>query len=177
MAWRPYHRVRQIYVPNPQGICTVGLESGGGLFEIRWRVPDSRLRVKCSLIFSPEGPWNRSTFDISASADMWIYAADQMRQGGSSGLAPVNDLEELAGVPITRAAPLPIPRSAGLIGYSREFVTSADYIVARVTFNPNAELAGEWVAQGQYQPEGQRLPDAEWDEIRSQCGSIEVGPG
>lgn len=167
--WKPRSSKRQIYTPNPQRVCSVGLESGGGNFELRWRNPDSRLRLKATLLFAPEGTHNPYTLDITGSGFLWPYAADQTRLGGSTRLAPVTDLEEVAGVPVTRDAPLALPLSAGLLGYSREFVTAADFVVFLANIQPNGDCAGEWTVLGQWQPDGQRLPDDEWDEIRAQC--------
>jgi hypothetical protein len=175
MSWKPWHKTRQIHTASPPAarICAVGVESGGGNFEVRLRTPDSRLRAKVSIYFSPNGPYDKTSIDISNDASLWIHAADQMRSGGSSALAPTNDLEsQLDGTPVTRDAPLTFPVSAGLLGYGREFVTASDFISAWVSIRTNG-TAGEWWAQAQWQPEGQRLPDDEWNEVVAQC-SLEV---
>jgi len=175
VSWKPYDGKRQIHTASPPAVrvCHVSAEGGGGDFEVLLRTPDSRLHAKVTIYFSPAAAYDRIATDIAETASLWIHAEDQMRMGGSSGRAPTNDLEsQQDGTPVTRDAPLLIPVSPGLMGYGREFVTASDFISAWLHVEPNGTV-GEWCAQAQWQPSGQRLPDDEWEEVKSQC-SLEV---
>lgn len=161
MSWKPRNRLRQIYCPNAAHVFHLGAESSG-TFEIKVRNPDSRIRMKVTIYFAPTGPWNPQTIDITGFSTLWIYAADQQRLGGSSTDIPITDLDGS-----TRDAPIDIPVSAGLVGYSREFVTAGDFIKAWLAVESNGVI-GDWNVQIQAQPDGQRLPDDEWQDVMSQ---------
>jgi hypothetical protein len=160
--WIPRDRKRQIFLPNPKHIVHMQPESGNGTFEIRVRNPDSRIRLKLTIYFAPSTPQDPQTVDITGNATLWIYAADQSRLGGHSGDIPITDLDGS-----TRDAPIAIPVSAGLLGYSREFVTAGDYVKAQLAASPPG-IPGDWNVQIQAQPDGQRLPDEEWNDVRAQ---------
>ena len=120
--WKPRDQRRQIYCPNPRHIFHLAGEVAG-TFEFKVRNPDSRIRMKVTLYFAPSSPQNARTVDNTGLATLWIYAADQQRMGGSTTDIPITDLDGS-----TRDAPISIPASAGLLGYSREFVTAGDFI-------------------------------------------------
>jgi hypothetical protein len=175
--WKPRSRLRQIYCPAPKHIIHLDDGFPDGTFEIRVRNPDSRIRIKVTIYFDPTSPINPQTVDITGSTSLWIYAADQPRLGAFTGDIPITDLDGS-----TRDAPIAIPASPGLLGYSREFVTAGDFIKAWLAVSAPATVAGDWTVQIQAQPDGQRLPDDEWEEVRAQI-DVEVaqisadGPG
>jgi len=160
--WISRDRRNQIFLPNPKHIVHLAAEDGQGTFEIRVRNPDSRIRLKLTIYFAPSIPQNPATVDITGNATLWIYAADQARLGGHSGDVPITDLDGS-----TRAAPISVPASSGLLGYSREFVTAGDYVKAWLAVQSNL-VVGDWNVQIQAQPDGQRLPDDEWNDVRAQ---------
>lgn len=149
---------RQIYKPTP-----IILNTFPGAFGVQIRIPnpDSRCRVKMSIIFFPVA--GRSLIDMTGAGTIWVVASDEDQKGvsGSSGKTePVTNLEG------TQAAPFSFPQTAGLAGYSREFVTSADWIEATVNINTGEGVLGAWVLQTRIQPDAVTLDWGEWDEIR-----------
>ena len=120
-------------------------------------VPDSRLRVKISTIFVPQA--GQSTVN-AGTASLWLYEAEDDMSGTTGTTVPSTNVEG------TSAAPTAIPATAGLSGYSREFVTGADAIEGVFTAIAGAAGGlGTWVLQVRYQPESVRFTDAEWNEI------------
>ena len=152
---------RQIWAPDPIILCN---NVGGGEAAYDTTVivpaPDSRCRIKISVLFIVAA--GSAAPDITGPSSIWVAAceADQKGTGGGSGrLIPVTDLEGHQGTPT------PIPKDPGLLGYSREFVTAADWI--QVVFS-TASLAtpGTWVLQTRIQPDAVTLDWVEWDQIR-----------
>jgi len=117
--------------------------------------PDSRCRLRVSIM--AKFAW------FSAGATLWLAGAE-FDQGGPSGtLEPHTNLEG------TQAVPVPIPATAGLLGYSREFETSADAIYGEITLPESGSGPGATVyVTARIQPSGQRLPWPEWEEVRSE---------
>lgn len=162
-----YNGPRQIYTPKPIVIAT---NSGSGTktgerTELLIPVPDSQTRVKFSVMFVPKA--GSASFNLSgAGGTIWVSAQEQDQKGqagGGGGFYPVNDLEG------TAVAPTPFPTSAGLSGYSREFVTISDAIGVQITLDSiggGASKAGVWIAQFRIQPFAILFDWESWDQIR-----------
>lgn len=148
-------------------LATFRNNSGEGTAELLVPVPDSRLRVKLSILFIPT-----SGVAISGlNGSIWLREADRDMSGVSGALIPCANIEG------TAAAPTLFP-GAGLQGYSREFVTAADFILGTVEFSDGGPSAnGSWVFQCRYQPNNVRFTNDEWDKIAANCNpSVNVGP-
>jgi hypothetical protein len=127
-------------------------------------VPDSRLRVKISVLFAFVAGQQTSSPDLSpGGATLWLSAADDDDSGSTGTTLTETNLEG------TQAAPTAIPFTPGLVGYSREFITSADYIEGVFKTAHNG-FNGYWVLQLRYQPDtGQRFSTEEWEAIVGYC--------
>lgn len=142
----------------PKTVTLASIKAGEGVTKdvsFSVPVPDSRLRVKISLLFVPEDP------TLTSTADLWIFEADT-EDGGMRG-----DEVPLTNVEGTSAAPTSIPADSSLNGYSREFITAADYLNGRLTVND--EVAGFWLLQTRYQPQNTPFSIDEWKIVIAQC--------
>jgi len=161
---------RHKYVPMQQSLITFGASASGSDHTAVFRVPipDSRLRVKISVLFVPVA----GSLAISGlNATLWLYETDVEAAGVSGSQIPTTNIEG------TSATPTAIPAAAGLQGYSREFVSSGDYIVGKLIAQPGGPAVGTWVLQCRYQPDSVRFTDREWNEIVSQCNpNVTTGP-
>lgn len=140
-----------------------GSDGSDGTIDFKVPCPDSRMRIKVSLLFQPPAGTDLSTLVLTAS--LWLREADIDMSGVTGDLVPLANIEG------TQAAPTAIPKAAGLLGYSREFSgTAADFIVGTlaVTSTTTAE-GGSWVLQVRYQPQAVRFTDNEWNEIEPNC--------
>lgn len=170
----PYGGKRQIIIPQP---IILGFNSGGSeaptqSVEFRVQIPDSRLRVKTSVIFVPNAP----VFPVDISTmdpTLFLAEEDECYSGQYSGYVPL-----VAIIPGTSVgAPLSLPAAADLLGYSIESTTAADAIHGYLTWSSGA-IPGLWTLQTRYQPDGQRLPDEDWAETRQLCNATLLGsPG
>ncbi len=159
---RNFNGPRNIYRPEPivLAIANAMTETSYSTV-VRMRVPDSRTRVKLSVLFFPTSGGLPS--NLANLGTIWVAAAEEDQKGisGSSGrVIPVTDL---AG---TSTAPISFPVSDGLYGYSREFVTSADWIEATIAIDGAAGVRGAWVLQARIQPDAVTFSWDEWDQIR-----------
>lgn len=168
----PYGGQRQILIPQPVilGTNTGGEAATGAQFRVQ--VPDSRLRVKTSVIFVPANPV--FPVDISGfAATLFLAEEDECYGGAYSGYAPL--------VPIipgtTIAAPFALP-AGGLMGYSIESTTAADAIHGWLTWQSNntPALVGQWILQTRYQPDGQRFTDEDWADTKLLCNATLLTP-
>jgi hypothetical protein len=166
MAYGGASTIRQIKVADPVTILNVtgATEGGGGsLPPFRVVVPDSRLRTKVTVLFSPKPPYPEP-FDLtSLGATLYLADMEQDYGGDSAALLPA---VALVG---TRAAPVAIPLVADLLAWSKEFVTAGDCIQGWLALNNTTGFNGKLVLQARWQPDGQRIPDVEWDEIKRLC--------
>ncbi len=122
-------------------------------------IPDSRLRVKIATLFIPTS----GTATSGLGGTIWLREADQDASGVSGNLIPAANIEG------TLALPTTFP-TAGLQGYSREFISAADYILGTVVLTSSGPSAGgSWVLQTRYQPQGVRFTPQEWDIIAPLC--------
>jgi len=169
---RTFNGPRQLYVPQPIPICS-NAGGGEGSFStiVRVPVPSSQTRVKLSVIYFPT---SGDPGDLSGFGNIWVAAAEEDIKGmsGSSGrIVPVTDVEG------TSAAPTSFPATNGLSGYSREFVTSADWLQAVITLNSiGGGRVGNWVLQTSIQPEAIRFDWESWEQIRRLFVPQLVGP-
>lgn len=155
---------RQIYMPAPIILCTnAGVAESPLTYATRVRVPtpDSRCRVKLSILFVPTS--GEAPDDITGNSTLWAAACDYDQKGIAGGGGRTIPETNLVG---TEAAPTAIPVSAGLLGYSREFVTAADVIEANFATQTISGVQGAWVLQTRIQPDAVTLDWVEWDEIR-----------
>lgn len=123
---------------------TAGLGDGTNAPAIvRIRNPGGPNRFKLSLAFVPKDSSVVPGGGISNGSTIWVHADDDMdNAGGSRGPFPVTDLDG------TSALPTAIPQSSGLLGYSREFVTSADYVTGTLRiFDTPTGCPGTWYAK------------------------------
>jgi hypothetical protein len=123
-------------------------------------IPDSRSRCKLSLVFVPISGTPPQSI-VAKGLKLWLAEGEYDRQ--TTGLIiPCTNIEG------TSAAPTPIPIDAGLSGYSREFVTSADCVQGVLTIPAQLGdgVPGLIQLQGRIQPEAVGLPWAEWLELR-----------
>lgn len=170
MGWSGAPSKRQIFIPPPATLLFIPpdfeAEDDIQLPEFRVMTPDSRLRTKVTLLFSfPQDPDLVPPIDLTgAAATLYLYELEQDYGGSSAQLIPSVALEG------TFAAPTPIPKFPFLDGYSKEFVTAGDAIGGLFSVSNPSALSGFMVMlQARWQPDGQRLPDDEWDEIKHLC--------
>ena len=157
---RTFNGPRRIHVPKP---IILAINDGGGensfTTVVKLPVPSSQTRIKLSVIFYPkEGDLG----DIHNIGTIWVAAAEEDNAGiaGSGGrLIPVTDVEGSSGTPTS------FPATAGLGGYSREFVTSADWLQA-VIFLQSLPNAGVWVLQTSIQPDAVNFDWESWEQLR-----------
>lgn len=154
----------QKHTPQPTTLVTIldnaAVPSNASVY-FRVPTPDSRLRVKVSVLFiPPAGDLNE--FDITGFANLWIAELETDMSGVSGRELPCTNIEG------TEALPTAVPASSPLLGYSREFVSAADMIQGKFTILSNMTL-GSWVLQTRYQPDSVRFTDEEWDELVRQC--------
>lgn len=151
----------QKWIPGSQRLISfITSAPGPGTVYFRVPVPDSRLRVKISVLFIPPAG-DAFEFDITGGTTLWLYEADDDLSGVSGRTIPCTNIEG------TEAAPTAIPATSPLLGYSREFSTAADAIEGKLVAS-NVTL-GTWILQCRYQPQAVRFTDAEWREIKSGC--------
>lgn len=155
---------RQLEIGTTNLATLTGGIANGATVAFAIRNPDSRCRLKLSIMFVPVG--GGAVGNVGAKGlKLWLFAGDKDRSGASGAIVPITDLDGS-----TKAAPISIPKSAGLGGYSYEATTAADYLGGEVTI-PNQlgdSLAGTLVLQVQLQPDGLRLLEDEWQEVRSE---------
>jgi hypothetical protein len=156
--WRPPMRVL-IADPN------IAVESAIRVTQFRIPVPDSRLRVKVSIVFSfaagqqPEDPTAVNL--ASGNAKLWLAETEDDESGATGQTFACTNI--ITGT--TVATPLAIPVSSGLAGFSLEVETAADNIEGQFQSGSNG-FAGSWVLQLRYQPStGQRYTPEEWRQI------------
>jgi hypothetical protein len=157
---RTFNGPRRIHVPKPIILAT---NQGGGedsfTAVVKLPVPSSQARVKLSVIFYPS---SGALGDIHGIGTIWVAACEEDNAGiaGSGGrLVPVTDVEG------TSTAPTSFPQTNGLGGYSREFVTAADWLQATV-FLQSLSAPGVWVLQTSIQPDAVNFDWDSWEQIR-----------
>lgn len=170
MPWPGNPDTRRQYF-QPQGVLLAALTGAnpeGPITIPRFLVmtPDSRLRVKIAIILSlAQG--TALPFDSSAlGAFLYLAEMEQDWTGASAQLLPCVAIEG------TQTAPTALPKDPDLLLYSKEFVTAGDAIAGYMTIQPEEGPIGSLVLQARWQPDGQRLPDDEWDEIRRLCSIV-----
>lgn len=161
----------QRWIPKPVTLCKT-LGSGGagtGTANVFFSVPfpDSRLRVKISLIFNNYNVGG----NLCPPTTLWMFEDDEGVDGFESDDYPLTNIVG------TSAAPLVIPTDnqpvpaldPALRGYSREFVSAADFVNGRLVVQNNNGAAGYWILQTRYQPQSVSFSFEEWLKITQQC--------
>jgi hypothetical protein len=148
--------------------------------KVRIFTPDSRLRVKVSLFFLLDNPTDTNPVtNLGASLYLGEEEHDYSGKTGADFIC-TDILRDSAGNVIHQSAPLPIPEDVGLQGFTQEFVTAADSIIAIFRTGNGTLLApapsGHWVMQVRYQPDGQRLAPEDWDYVKRKCHATRVAP-
>ncbi len=167
--------LRRVTLSPEQAFVSDSVESAEERRSARYRikVPDSRLKVKQSILFVPLAGTGPITDLTAASAKLWAAGKDH-DSSGILGYDPV--VTNILG---TQAAPSSIIASAGLQGYSLETDGSAiDYLQGVFSALCNGPTApkGTWYVAATYQPgTGQNYSDAEWAALRSMFG-LTVAP-
>jgi hypothetical protein len=138
--------------------------------------PDSRLRVKLTVLFVRDDP---STFALPVSdhaATLWIGEEEHDFSGKSGAdLACTDVLRDVSGNVVHQSSPLTIPEDPDLEGFTTEFVTAADSLVGKFTTGQQGP-SGIWTVQLRFQPDGQRLCDQDWDFVCRKCHGLLLGP-
>lgn len=151
-----------LFISNPDAPA-----SDPGPIPFRIRIPSAQCRVKVSVNFEPAAGFSLATIAsaIEGTGGIWLGAADEPTGGAASTDIPNANVEG------TTETPFSFPEE-GLIGYTREFVTSADWVLGQLTLPSNTSggegaLPGAWVLKTSYQADGCVLPCAAWRRIRS----------
>lgn len=160
----------QIWCGSPDRVilATVAYDSDNIVDAVQFRVtcPDSRLRTKISLIYVPTNPADAHVA-FGAGSSIWM-CAEEWSHSQSTYVATTDVLRQADGTVVTQAAPLDIPESADLRGFSQEFVTAADAIRGELSTS-TLMPSGHWELQCRWQPDGQRLCDADWEWVKRAC--------
>lgn len=163
---------RQIFAPRRTKIVEFrgGAGGAGGTIIARINTPDARIHGAFSLIGQPMGGGSAPGRVVLAGRGItvWPYAVTDDEVNGQRG-TPVSDM--IPGV--TQAAPLAIPKHAGLGGWGREWVTASDGIEIEITVptqSPGGTAGCLWL-QARYQPVNSVgfIPWSQWREITSRC--------
>lgn len=168
---------RQIHLPPPEALIEVSPvptspDRAAARFEVP--TPDSRMRVKISILFVPWGDQTLPVTDLEAT--LYLSSNDFERAGYDGRRIPTTDvLLDVNGDVVHRSAPLVIPEDPDLQGFSQEFVTAGDTIVGELTSGQDGP-GGVWLLQVRYQPDGQRLTDCDWTLSIRQCNPQRLGP-
>lgn len=169
---------RQILVPKRILLATFGAAGGaGGVVGFRVETPDARVRCRVSVVGIPT-PGVAVDFCFGKGLKIWLGELDDDQSGTSGVGVPVTNIipnTVPGGVP--RTTPLAFPVTAGLGGYSKEILTIGDAVEGEITIPAQGAtaLTGSLVLQMRYQPDQQRLPWPEWDEIRRQANGALIG--
>lgn len=155
----------QIYIPQFLTLATWGgVGAGSGTAIVKIPCPDSRLRVKFSTFFVAPAGTSIPAARLTNTQSIYVYEGEHDQSGVNGGIIPCTALEG------TAAASTTFPEQNSLLGYSREFVTAADYLVAVVALGTTSPInAGSWVAQFRYQPNNVSFTPDEWNAITANC--------
>lgn len=165
-----YDSAHQIYVPSTVIPLVKSSQAGAGTVFTTFKVktPDSRLRTKISVIFVPNAGGSPVVDLTAAGSTIWLAEGEEDVSGMSGIILPCTNIEG------TQAAPTAF-LVAGLSGYSREFVTAADWITGLFTTGTNGVEAGVWYLQTRYQPDGVSFSPAEWDCLIRKTAMVNTG--
>lgn len=137
--------------------------------------PDSRLRVKLTVLFVRDNPATFASPVSDLDATLWIGEEEHAVFGSGADLPCTDVLRDSSGNVVHQSAPLAIPEDPGLEGFTTEFVTAADSLVGKFTTGRNGP-SGIWAVQLRFQPDGQRLCDQDWDFVCRKCHGLLLGP-
>lgn len=154
-------------------------EVASGTAKFRIYMPDSRLRVKSTVLFVRNPGQTAAVTALGAT----LYLGEEEEDRQTGGVHFCTDiLRDTSGNVIHQSAPLAIPEDTGLEGYTQEFVTAADSIGGILTSTNNTSGTefgfgplGTWVLQLRFQPDGQRLCDPDWEWLKRKCHATRLG--
>ena len=129
----------------------------------RLTVPDSRLKVKQSILFVPS-PGDEVPTDVSGAApQLWVVAKDKDTSGILGYDVPTTNVLG------TSVAPIVVITTPRIFGYSLETDGSAtDYFEGEFSALVNgAQPKGTWYVAALYQPYVVRFDDREWNALRT----------
>lgn len=173
MSQHPYEGQGNRQVRFPKVLTLADIASAGtGTAQFRIPMPDSRLRVAVSLVYDVVPNANAYPPDITGvSHTIWMGLESIVLDSRRAGPIPTSNviINPTTGAFVTRAAPLAIPSDAGVLGFSREFVTGGDQIFGELKTGFVAANPGRWLLYTRYQPDGLYLPPDEWDEVKGMC--------
>jgi hypothetical protein len=164
---------RQFYVPKPEVLSDITVGQATAIFRVP--MPDSRVRCKVSLVFDrvPTSSNTALPVDITGvNHSIWMCLAEEDFAGRVAGPVPTQNIiiNPTTGQLVTRAAKLVIPSDAGVMGFSREFVTAGDNLYGELdTTGVGGAANGRWMLYTRYQPDGMVLPEDEWQRITAMC--------
>jgi hypothetical protein len=124
--------------------------------------PDSRLRTKVTILFVGPGAFTLP----SPFATLALIELEQDIGGPSGQLQPSVAID-----PPAPGGTINLPLAPGLVGYSREFVTAGDAIQGTLVVAAGVGPI-QVVISARWQPDGQRLPADEWDEVIRLCSIV-----
>jgi hypothetical protein len=169
---------RQIHTPPAETLIEVRFGATADTVSVGFEVPipDSRLRVKISVLFVPDSDQDLDADPVTdLAATLYLGAADYEVAGINGRRVLTTDvLRDADGNVIHSSAPLAIPEDPGLSGFSQEFVTSGDTILGTLVSGQNGP-SGRWILQVRYQPEGQRLHECDWSNAIRRCNPRREG--
>lgn len=158
------------------GHVTEFAEGNSASSRFRIYTPDSRLRVKVTVLFLRDDPTDTSTPVTNHGATLYIGEEEHDYSGKlGADLICTDVLRDATGNVIHQSAPLAIPEDVGLDGFTTEFVTAADSLIGIFTTG-QAGPSGHWVVQLRFQPDGQRLCDQDWDFVCRKCHATLLAP-
>jgi hypothetical protein len=176
---------RQFHVPKAEVLSDFGAAGGPSTAIFRVPLPDSRVRCKVTLLYDavPKTTNAALPYDITGTNHtIWMCLEDISFQGRQASPVPIQNVvvNPATGLLVTRAAPLVIPSDAGVMGFSREFVSAGDSLYGELVTSFVAASPGRWMLYTRYQPDGQYLPPDEWQAIVGLCRPVviaKVGAG
>lgn len=164
---------RQFHAP-PGKVLTDFAAAGTGTATFRVPMPDSRVRCKVSLVYDLKPRTSNAALPVDitgVSHTIWMCLAEEDWTGRVAGPVPTSNVivNPTTGLLVSRASPLVIPSDAGVMGFSREFVTAGDNLYGELASGFVAAAPGRWMLYTRYQPDGLFLPEDEWTAIKAFC--------
>lgn len=163
----------EVQLWEPDAIVLAGLFGGsgtpvpGGSVTFRVPCPDSRVRVKVSVLYLPAQisilAGESGNVVYNQTANLWIAEREEDRTGRRGCMIAVNNIFGTSAVPINVAG------DGTIAGYSAEFVTASDEIFGRLATALCPAASGRWILQCRYQPDGLSMDPCEWELVRALC--------
>jgi hypothetical protein len=161
---------RWYYSPS-RLLATFVTASGTGSRKFIVTNPPVTTRLKVSIMFVPKPPQLPVPAGLGFNGTLWLYEAEDQDAGVSGQTIPCTDIEG------TAAAPSNLFASAGLYGYSREFVTAADYVEGIVALTGGGGGVGDFLVTARWQPNASAVSADEWNQLTTMTGlRVQGGP-